>query len=554
MNIKEVREKFPQYGDLSDEQLADALHQKFYSDMPQAEFRAKIGLSQPDSASFGEKVAATARAGWEGITGPARLAEQVIGKMGIPVVSEAMRADAEERGRAVTQAKQTAPGWATGANVLGSILSPPSVAAMGAFPAAAGAAPSVWRSAAQGAGQGGLFGLMQPVENPDNMLAEKGRQVMFGAAGGGVGGTIGGKAQQVVANRAAQKSARAIQDATAISTRGAGYTIPPTTTNPSLVNRAIEGFAGKLTTAQQASIKNQSVTNSLVRKALGMADDAPITQESLAALRRNAGAAYEAVKGVPQPFVADDVFNATIDRLRSRQDLMARNFPSLANKDITPILDDLAQGQWQPGVAVEVTKRLREQASGTLGNPMATNAAKDVARIQKDAAKALEDLIARNLDDAGMKDLHGAWQAARTKIAKVKNVEKALNESTGNIDAIKLGKQLERGAPLTGELETVARAARAFPKAMRELTRESMPGVSPLDYWSSIGLAGMTSNPLPLALPAVRMGARSLALSPAYQRLMGATSYAPGVAGLLGKAKPALTGAGAAGLLMLGAD
>ena len=126
MNIKEVREKFPQYGDLSDEQLADALHQKFYSDMPQAEFRAKIGLSQPDSASFGEKVAATARAGWEGITGPARLAEQIIGKMGIPVVSEAMRADAEERGQAVKQAKQTAPGWATGANVLGSILSPPS--------------------------------------------------------------------------------------------------------------------------------------------------------------------------------------------------------------------------------------------------------------------------------------------------------------------------------------------------------------------------------------------------------------------------------------------
>ena len=42
--IAEVRQKFPQYGDLSDDQLADALHQKFYSDVPAEEFRAKIGL------------------------------------------------------------------------------------------------------------------------------------------------------------------------------------------------------------------------------------------------------------------------------------------------------------------------------------------------------------------------------------------------------------------------------------------------------------------------------------------------------------------------------
>src|SRR5690606_13711930 len=150
---------------------------------------------------------------------PARLAEQVIGKMGIPVVSEAMRADAEERGQAVTQAKQTAPGWATGANVLGSILSPPSVAAMGAFPAAAGVAPSVLRSAAQGAGQGGLFGLMQPVENPDDMLSEKSRQVLWGTGGGAIGGALAGKGQQIVANRAARKAANATQDAAGVAAR-----------------------------------------------------------------------------------------------------------------------------------------------------------------------------------------------------------------------------------------------------------------------------------------------------------------------------------------------
>lgn len=47
MDIKEIREKFPQYSDLSDAQLADALYQKFYSDMPREQFLSKIGMSAP---------------------------------------------------------------------------------------------------------------------------------------------------------------------------------------------------------------------------------------------------------------------------------------------------------------------------------------------------------------------------------------------------------------------------------------------------------------------------------------------------------------------------
>jgi len=47
MDIKEVRKKFPQYNDLSDTQLADALHAKFYSDIPKDDFYGRIGLTQP---------------------------------------------------------------------------------------------------------------------------------------------------------------------------------------------------------------------------------------------------------------------------------------------------------------------------------------------------------------------------------------------------------------------------------------------------------------------------------------------------------------------------
>lgn len=42
--LSEIRAKYPQYGDLSDEQLAVAMHRKFYSDMPFADFSQKVGL------------------------------------------------------------------------------------------------------------------------------------------------------------------------------------------------------------------------------------------------------------------------------------------------------------------------------------------------------------------------------------------------------------------------------------------------------------------------------------------------------------------------------
>lgn len=80
--MAEVRAKFPQYNDMSDQQLAGALHKKFYSDMPEAEFNAKVGLSAPQAPvqaqaaptpGYGEDMLRSAgsglRSGVEGMAG-----------------------------------------------------------------------------------------------------------------------------------------------------------------------------------------------------------------------------------------------------------------------------------------------------------------------------------------------------------------------------------------------------------------------------------------------------------------------------------------------------
>ncbi len=58
--IAEVREQYPQYKDMSDIELAGALHSKFYADMPADQFAEKIGLKPPDPVGINDVVRSTA--------------------------------------------------------------------------------------------------------------------------------------------------------------------------------------------------------------------------------------------------------------------------------------------------------------------------------------------------------------------------------------------------------------------------------------------------------------------------------------------------------------
>lgn len=47
MNLKDFRSQYPQYNDLTDEELAKGLHQRYYSDLPFDQFATQIGLQTP---------------------------------------------------------------------------------------------------------------------------------------------------------------------------------------------------------------------------------------------------------------------------------------------------------------------------------------------------------------------------------------------------------------------------------------------------------------------------------------------------------------------------
>lgn len=62
--IAEIRQKYPQYGDMSDDQLGQALHAKYYADIPYDQFASKVGLrSEPPASTQDTILRNTALAG-----------------------------------------------------------------------------------------------------------------------------------------------------------------------------------------------------------------------------------------------------------------------------------------------------------------------------------------------------------------------------------------------------------------------------------------------------------------------------------------------------------
>jgi hypothetical protein len=142
---------------------------------------------------------------------------------------------------------------------------------------------------------------------------------------------------------------------------------------------------------------------------------------------------------------------------------------------------------------------------------------KALGSAQMKIAKALEDLIDRNLQASGQQGLLEGYRAARQTLAKTYDVEKALT-AAGNVDAKKMANALRKGRPLTGELRTIAEFADQFPKAAQTLEgMGSLPQTSPLDWFGSAAVSGVTGNPLLMAGVVARPGARAAALSPMVQ-------------------------------------
>lgn len=351
------------------------------------------------------------------------------------------------------------------------------------------------------AGTGAVLGAALPV-------AVRG----LGAVGQAIGSTLRGPEVPLGVRQAAQ----AAQDV--------GYVIPPTQVAPTLGNRIIEGVAGKVTTAQNASARNQEVTTSLAKRALGVADSEQLTPELLQNIRQRAGAAYDAV-GSTGTITPTAAYERALDSITAPYRRAAAGFPDAAPNPVIAEIDSLRSGAFDARGAIDKIRELRGMADAAYRRGEA-----DMGRAFKGGAGALENAIEQHLATNGFPlAMLDEFRNARQLIAKTYTVERALNPTTGSVSARDLAAQLKRGKPLSAELRQAGEFATAFPTAAQVTEKVgSRPQSSPLDWALAGGLGAATGgSPLSLIGLGARPLARAAALSGPIQRALAA---APAVA------------------------
>ena len=273
----------------------------------------------------------------------------------------------------------------------------------------------------------------------------------------------------------------------------AGYVVPPSLVKPTVGTGALEKVAGKASLSQEASVRNQTVTNNLAAKAVGLPEGTPLTPEALQGVRKQAGVIYDAVDDLKPP-------------------------PTMT---------------WFPRfhetkLGTQLQKARADANELWLSNKRTPHpSTREAAQKLDQLAESIEGDIARIAKASGQPELVKQLQDTRKLFAKTYDVERALIPNTGDVSASAIGNLLKK-KPLTGELKTIGGFAKAFPRESRNAVTVPSPSVSGTDAMASAllgtagyGAAGGPAGMVAGALPLLRSPARSLALSaPVQNRLI----------------------------------
>lgn len=271
-----------------------------------------------------------------------------------------------------------------------------------------------------------------------------------------------------------------IKAATLEAAMAEGYRVPPSAAGGGFLTKRLESVGGKAAIGQEAAIRNQQVTNKIAAQEAGLAEGEPISEASLSAAREKLSAPYKQIAAI------DPEAKATLEELKNTR-FEAQTYWKHYNVSADP-------------KSLKEAKRLDAKA---------------------DNLETYIDDIAKN---SGQLDLVENLRQARKALAKNFSVEKALNVGSGDVDAKVFGRMLDKGAPLSGGLQTIGRFAEAFPSYAREASGIPTPGVSKSEAIAAamlgIGGAGAsqyaTGHPYgaaAAALPLLSGPARGIALS-----------------------------------------
>jgi hypothetical protein len=281
-----------------------------------------------------------------------------------------------------------------------------------------------------------------------------------------------------------------VKEGTLEAGRKLGLNVPPSAVGSGHVERGIESLGGKADIGREMSSRNREAIQVVARKEAGIPPNQPITEDTLAEARNKIAEPYRRISSLsPQAAKALEQLKST----RQEAKVFWRHYDMQANP-------------------------------------------KSLAEAKKLDAKAeqLEEKISKIAGELSP-DLLPALRQARMQLAKNFDIEKALNVGTGEIDARKIGRLIDkRGVKgVTGDLGTIGKFAQAFPDFVQP--KDVARDVSMVRPYLALGALGgggalsehYTGTPYGMALgalPFISPAARALALS----KLMQSGALQPG--------------------------
>lgn len=422
MNLQEIRNQYPQYSDLSDQELADSLYQKHYSDMDRGDFDSKIGLQAPNdqARAFNEKYG-------------------LPGFLGVPEGYGPV-AHGIDQGAALALGDEITAGGAAAAAKAKSLFTGDDVDFSDAYQEALSAKR----------GQAGRF----REENPETALTA---ELIGGVATGGAG------AKRVLGSRAMQTASQAAPRLTrtaAISGTGAAaggtYGFGEGEGLEDSLDRAKTGATVAAVASPVGAKLANSAVNALARRRINKLTQA--AAPSVDQVKQQAGDLYEQAKKLGVT-VSNDSYGGLLERLSTTVDDIGFH-PKLHPK-VAASLEEFAQRE-ADDVDLGDLDRLRR----IMGSAAGSNEA-DERRIAKALINEIDDYV-DNLADADL--VSGRAGDVGQTLTKARSLWQVKRKGDLIEEAIKKAKDQASG--FENGLRIQFRKILNSPKKMRGFTAE----------------------------------------------------------------------------------
>lgn len=404
--------------------------------------------------------------------------------------------------------------------------------------AATGAGPIISQALKQGAGGLGAEALRTAIdEGRLPTVREAAWASILPAMAGAVAEKIQQASPEISAARAAAEGKVATKAATLAGAQAEGMVGLPSSTNPSMANKVMEGLAGKSQLQKEASAINQSVADDIARRILDPTNpDLELTSKVAQAVRQRAyTVGYQPIASIG-PINADAQYVQDLGKIVATRSGAASSFPGLVNKELEDTVNAVAVTSFDAAAGLKAIQVLRDGASEAFAAGR-----NEIGFAKKEAARALEDQIERHLSSVGTPaaaEILSDYRAARKLMAQAHTIEDAIREGGGGIMMSSLARRFQAGAKLSDGLETVGAFSNMFPGVTREVDRQVAQSEAPKAV-SKLGrvaqgaiMAGVTgaathspeaaalAGAAGAAMPSVRGMLRSMILSEPYQRIM----------------------------------